>query len=215
LRSGNTRGIALASMIVVIGATSVSAHRRDELLQAARIGIAADRIELELSLTPGIAVADDILGAIDRDHNGMLSSEEKGRYTEQVMAATELRIDGRIVKMAVSTAMYPLLDELRDGDRSIEFRLTAAFPELSSGRHEIAFSNSYRNDISIYLANALKPDSDRIVIASQHRDRDQQRLAIDFTIDTGRFTTLPIGLFGSGVVAWLRFRRRLVSATAR
>ncbi len=51
--------LALASLIVVIGTTSLSAHRRDELLQAARIGIGADRIELELSLTPGMAIADE------------------------------------------------------------------------------------------------------------------------------------------------------------
>ena len=131
------------------------------------------------------------------------------------MAATELRIDGRIVEMVVGTAMFPLLDERRDGDRSIELRSTAAFPELSSGRHEIAFSNSYRSDISVYLANALRPESDRIVIASQHRDPEQQTLAIAFTIDTGHFATLPIWLFGSGVVGWLMFRRHLVSATAR
>ena len=125
-------------MIVVIGATSLSAHRRDELLQAARIGIAADRIELELSLTPGIAIADGVIGAIDRNGDGVLSPEEQRSYSEQVMAATQLWIDGRIVKMTVSTALYPLADELRDGDRSIELRLTAAFPELSTGRHEIA-----------------------------------------------------------------------------
>jgi tRNA A37 N6-isopentenylltransferase MiaA len=46
LRSGRTAGIALALAIVVIGATDLSAHRRDELLQAARIGVAADRIDL-------------------------------------------------------------------------------------------------------------------------------------------------------------------------
>lgn len=95
------------------------------------------------------------------------------------------------------------------------FDLTAVFPDLSSGRHEIAFSNSYRGDISVYLANALRPQSDRIAIASQHRDQDQQRLAIDFTIDSGPFATLPIWLFGTGAVAWLVLRRRLVVATAR
>ena len=178
-------------MIIVIGATDLSAHRRDELLQAARIGVAADRIELELSLTPGIAVADDVIGTIDRDRNGVLSPEEQRRYTEQVMAATELRIDGRIVKMDMGTSVYPLPGELRDGDRSIELRSTATLPELSSGRHEIAFTNSYRSDISVYLANALKPDSEQIVIASQHRDPEQRTLAIAFTIDGSRFAALP------------------------
>ena len=197
-------------MLLVIGATSLSAHRRDELLQAARIGIAAGRIELELSLTPGIAVAEDVIGAIDRDHDGVLSPEEKRNYRKEVLAATELTIDGRIVEMEAGPATYPLPGELRDGDRSIELRSTVTFSELPSGRHEIAFANSYRGDISVYLANALKPDSDQIVIASQHRDPEQQRLAIDFTIDGGRLGTLPMWLFGSGAAAWLTSRRRLL-----
>ena len=199
--------LALASLIVVIGTTSLSAHRRDELLQAARIGIGADRIEVELSLTPGMAIADEVIGAIDRDRNGVLSPEEQLSYTEHVMAATELWIDGRIVKMEMGTSTYPLLDELRGGDRAIELRSTATLPGLASGRHEIAFTNSYRGDISVYLANALKPESEHVVIASQHRDPEQQRLAIAVTIDGGRFATLPMWLFGAGAGAWLLFRR--------
>ena len=199
-------------MVIAIGTTSLSAHRRDELLQAARIGVAVDRIELELSLTPGIAVADAVIGDIDRDGDGVLSLEEQRGYMDQVIAATELRIDGRIVNMAAGTSAYPLPAELHDGDRSIELRSAATFPTLSSGRHEIAFTNSYRTDISVYLANALKPDSEQIVIASQHRDPAQRTLVIDFTKDNDRFATLPAWLFGSGAAAWLVFRRRLLPA---
>jgi hypothetical protein len=210
LRSGNARGLALALMILIISATTLSAHRRDELLQAARIAVAADRIALEISLTPGTAVADEVIGAIDRDRNGALSAEEQRDYAALVMAATELRIDGAAVNMVVDTASYPPLDALREGDRSIELRSAMTLPQLSSGRHEIAFTNGYRGDISVYLANALKPDSERIVIASQHRDPAQRTLAIDFTIDGNRFAALPAWLFGSGAAVWLTLRRRLL-----
>lgn len=210
LRSGSVRAIVLASMAIAVGTTSLSAHRRDELLQAVRIGVAVDRIELELSLTPGIAVADAVIGDIDRDGDGVLSLEEQRGYMDQVIAATELRIDGRIVKMEAGTSTYPVLAELADGDRSIELRSTATFPGLSSGRHEIAFTNSHRSDIGVYLANALKPGSPRIVIESQRRDPGQQRLAIDFTIDDGRMASVPMWLFGSGAAAWLTLRRRLL-----
>jgi hypothetical protein len=212
LRSGSARGIVLASMLLVIGATSLSAHRRDELLQAVRIGVAADRLELEMSLTPGMAVADEVIRAIDRDRNGLLSAEEQDSYSALVMAATEIRIDGRIVNMAAEMSTYPLPAELHDGDRSIELRSAATFPTLSSGRHEIAFTNSYRTDISVYLANALKPDSEQIVIASQRRDPAQRTLVIDFTNDDNRFAAFPAWLFGSGAAAWLVVRRRLLPA---
>ena len=210
MRSGSTAGIALALAIVVISASDLSAHRRDELLQAARISVAADRVDLELSLTPGIAVADDVVGSIDRDRNGALSPEEQRRHAEQVLAATELRIDGRIVSMEVGTPAYPLPGELGEGDRAIELRATATLAGLSSGRHEIAFTNSYRSDISVYLANALKPASEQIVIASQQRDPEQRTLAIAFSIDGSRFAALPAWLFGSGAAAWLTLRRRLL-----
>jgi len=212
LRS-NVAAFAVTLLIAVAGASPVSAHRRDELLQAARIGVAADRIELELSLTPGIAVADDVIGAIDRDHDGALSSEEQRSYAEQVLAATEVRIDDRIVKMEHAAAMYPLPGELRNGDGAIELRTAATLRALASGRHEIVFTNGYRGDISVYLANALKPDSERIVIASQHRDPEQRTLAIEFTIDGQRFAALPAWLFASGAGAWLIARRRLLPAS--
>jgi len=195
-------------MMLVVGATALSAHRRDELLQAARIGVSADRIELEISLTPGIAVADEVIGAIDRDGNGVLSADEQRDHAALVMAATELRIDGIAVDIGVGSATYPMLDELREGDRPIELRSTVTIPRLSAGSHEIAFTNGYRRDISVYLANALKPDSERIAIASQHRDPEQHTLAIDFTIDGNRLAALPAWLFGSGAAAWLVFRRR-------
>ena len=212
LRSRSASGFVLASMLLVIGATSLSAHRRDELLQAVRIGVAADRLELEMSLTPGMAVADEVVRTIDRDSNGVLSAEEQRHHAALVMAATELRIDGRIVTMEAGTPTYPLPAELHDGDRSIELRSTATFPELSSGRHQIAFTNSYRTDISVYLANALEPDSEQIVIASQRRDPEQRTLVIDFTNDDNRFAAWPAWLFGSGAAVWLVFRRRLLPA---
>jgi hypothetical protein len=206
LRNGSARLIVLAPMLVAIGAASLSAHRRDELLQAARIGIAADRIDFELSLTPGIAVADDVVGTIDRDRDGVVSADEQRDHAALVMAATELRIDGSVVTLVASSAKYPAPGELGDGDRSIEFRWTGTFPALPAGQHEIAFTNSYRSDIGVYLANALKPDSERVVIRSQRRDAGQQRLAIDFTIDDGRFATVPVWLFGFGLAAWLAVR---------
>ena len=208
MRSKHGAAFAIALLVAIAGANTVSAHRRDELLQAARIGVAADRIELEISLTPGIAVADEVIGAIDRDRDGVLSAEEQRAHVSLVMAATEFRIDGRIAKMEMGTATYPLPGELGDGDRSIELRATATFPELSPGRHELSFKNSYRSDIGVFLANALKPDSERIAIASQRRDPEQRTLVIDFTIAGNRFATLSVWLFGSGAVAWLALRRR-------
>ncbi|HXI29434.1 MAG TPA: hypothetical protein VNG89_13440, partial [Vicinamibacterales bacterium] len=48
----------------------VSAHRRDEYLQAARLAIDPGRVQIELDLTPGIALAEAILADIDRNRDG-------------------------------------------------------------------------------------------------------------------------------------------------
>src|SRR5215213_2131486 len=71
-----------ATTIVVLGTllaaiADVSAHRRDEYLQAARLAIEPTGIRLELSLTPGIAVADAVLRDIDVDGDHALSAAEQ------------------------------------------------------------------------------------------------------------------------------------------
>ena len=62
-----------------------SAHRYDEFLQATRIGMESDRVRLEMSLTPGIAVAPAAIRAIDIDGDGVFSSVERRAYANAVL----------------------------------------------------------------------------------------------------------------------------------
>ena len=55
-------------------------------------------MELELDLTPGVAVADAIIADIDRDRDGALSADEKRAYVERVLDAIELRVDGQLLQ---------------------------------------------------------------------------------------------------------------------
>ena len=81
MRAGRRARAGDLALAVVIVGTAASAHRRDEFLQAARLGVEPDRVELELDLTPGIAVADATIADIDRDRDGVLSAEERGAYS--------------------------------------------------------------------------------------------------------------------------------------
>ena len=56
----------MALVLAAIAAVPASAHRRDEYLQAARIAIEPGRVLASLVLTPGIAIANGLLGEIDR-----------------------------------------------------------------------------------------------------------------------------------------------------
>ena len=99
---GAPRGL-LAVTAVIAGAPSVSAHRRDEYLQAARLAIDPGGVQLELDLTPGIALAETIIADIDRNRDGALSADEQRAYGD---AGAE-RADARSRRDAAARAARP------------------------------------------------------------------------------------------------------------
>ena len=196
LRSSSGATIALALTAVVLATTSVPAHRLDECLQAARIAVEEDRIEIELGLTPGVAVADAIIGDIDGDRNGSLSGDEQRAYVGRVMEAVQLSVDGQRLQVASTNASFPELAEFRRGDGTIRITLAATIAQ-TPGSHHVFFRNDYRRDASVYLANALVPDSNRIDVTAQHRDGDQRELTIEYVVRPANATAVPWWLFGS------------------
>ncbi|HVD92322.1 MAG TPA: hypothetical protein VNC21_08575, partial [Vicinamibacterales bacterium] len=66
--------------MAIVASADVWAHRRDEYLQAARLAIDPARVEIELDLTPGIALADTIIADIDRNRDGLFSPDEQQAY---------------------------------------------------------------------------------------------------------------------------------------
>jgi hypothetical protein len=193
-----------------MASTGVSAHRHDELLQAARIGIGQQRIELELSMTPGIALAGTILDGIDRDRNGVISGEENRAFTSEVLGAMQLAIDGRPLRIESVATTFPTIDVLRGGDGPIELRAIAALPSLPAGEHHVTFNNAYRRDIGVYLTNALVPADDRIAITAQRRDPEQRTTTIDYAIASTSSAMLPLLLCVPAAGGWLLVRRRLL-----
>jgi len=181
-RSKRGAFVLLAALAVAFG-TRVSAHRLDEFLQAARIAIEPDRVELELSLTPGTAVADDVIRAIDADANGVLSQAEQLAYADRVLSALTLSVDDAIpLRMDLRAATFPDLEALRSGDGAITIRLHATLAHPPVGRHRLVFRNQHAPANSVYLANALVPESDGVAVTGQQRDGDQRELTIDFAI---------------------------------
>jgi len=202
--------IVLALTIAALAGTTLSAHRRDEYLQAARLAVQPRVVELQVDLTPGIDVADSIIGEIDRDRNGSLSADEQQAYAAAVLNALELRVDGHPQHVAGAVATFPDLDELRGGVGTIHLRTHAQLPRLRDGDHELVFHNRYRPDVSVYLANALVPDGDTIVITAQRRDPAQRELTIAYVVRNQSRTSTPvwvIGVLGGMLFVTLRARR--------
>ena len=115
-------------------------------------------MQLELDLTPGIAVAEAIIADIDRDRDGSLSPDEQRAYASLVMGALTLEVDGTPVRVELPH-QFSRADAMRRGEGTIRLQLTAALPRLSAGPHHLLFRNSHHPDRSVYLANALVPRS--------------------------------------------------------
>jgi hypothetical protein len=183
LRSRSAAAILVAAF--VLAATgAVSAHRLNEFLQAARIGVEADRIEIDLALTPGEAVATSIAGEIDRDRDGALSDDEQRAYVSAAARALQLSVDGRNLALTPASWEFPGVAEMQTGTGIILLRLSAPIAQ-TPGSHHATLINGHHPAGSVYLANALVPQSNRIAVTAQRRDANQQTLTIDYDVRAG------------------------------
>ena len=183
LRRSNLAIAALiASVAIAIGAR-VSAHRLDEYLQAARIAVARERMSLDLSLTPGAAVAGRVITDIDADRNGNLSRQEQRAYAAQVLEALLVSVDGAApIRLQLLASTFPEVVSLRSGDGAITIRAAARVSRLAAGPHHLLFRNHHAAGMSVYLANALVPDHDDVAVTGQERTGDQSELTINFIV---------------------------------
>jgi hypothetical protein len=210
LRASSITPLVLALMAVLIASVSLSAHRRDEYLQAARLAVEPGRVELQLDLTPGIDVADAIIGDIDRDRDGVLSMVEQHAYIERVLGMLELSLDGRALQIEPDDSRFPELDAVRRGEGMIRLRSAVRLPRVPDGGHQLVFRNRHRPEVSVYLANALIPDGDQIAITAQRRDPNQRELTIDYVVRNPRGLPVPAwlgGILGTMLLVGLRARR--------
>jgi hypothetical protein len=164
---------------------AVFAHRLDEYLQATQISIERNVVRFEINLTPGAAVAEEILAGIDKDHNREISQNEAGAYAEKVLRSISLNVDGKLYSIHLNSTELPLMEDMRHGEGVLRLYGSAAVPSLAAGRHQLEFSNTYRADISVYLVNALVPADRHIRITGQSRDMLQRDYRMDYIYAEG------------------------------
>lgn len=211
--SRNRLVAGLTSVLIAAMSVAASAHRRDEYLQAARIAVDPDRVQVELDLTAGISVADAVIKDIDRDGSGSISGHEARTYATAVVKAIQMGVDRRPLQVELINVTVPDLQAIRNGEGAIRLELSARLPALAAGAHQIFFLNAHRADIGVYLANALVPASPRIAIAAQRRDVAQREITIDYALTaspvTGGRTLLPLGalvVLSLAAFGWIRER---------
>jgi hypothetical protein len=196
---------------------SLSAHRRDEHLQAARIGVELDHIFVELDVTPGVDVADALVATIDTDHDGVLSPAERDVYARHAMAGLAIAIDDQGHPLQLVSERFSDVASMRRGEGTIRLQGRAAITDQETGRHRLRFVNHHALARSAYLANALVPDSARLLVTAQHRSVDQRELTIDYSVtDQGRSAWLaPLVVSAAAALVAAPLGRRLLARRGR
>jgi hypothetical protein len=183
------------------------AHRVDEYLQATLLSIDLGRVDLEIQLTPGVALASEVFAWVDTNRDGEISNAEGDAYARQMLRSVVLSVDGRHVPVTLVEASYPPFRDMSLGVGTIRLRATAKVPVARAGHHQVSFLNTHRPDSSVYLVNALVPANSRITLGEQKRDTAQHGLTLDYTVVADPPTARTFALLAGLVIAGRLFMR--------
>ena len=162
--------------------STVFAHRLDEYLQATLVAIEPSGVRLQIHLTPGVAVAEQVLALIDRNRDGTISPSEAATYAEVLKRDLTLRLDRRKLALKITAAEFPSPAALRTGWGIIQVEFSATPEPLASGAHRLALENRHLTTVSVYLLNAAQPRSGTVRITRQKRNNTQSAGEIAFTV---------------------------------
>ena len=180
-------------------AGEAGAHRLDEYLQATLISVERDHVEVEIRLTPGVAVLPVVMAVIDQDHDGRISADEERAYAVRVLKDVVLELDGRAIPMTVAGRSFPSVEDMKQGLGTIQMRLQGE----RRGGHEIRFVNRHLSGISVYLVNCVLPSTGGLKIERQIRDDRQTEIRFEYSLPAGPPIMLALA-FGVGLLGIVR-----------
>jgi hypothetical protein len=163
--------------------SAVLAHRVDEYLQATIVVVEPDRVRLRINLTPGVAVAENVLRLVDRDRDGVISTYEAAAYCELLKRDLIVQLDHRNVKLKCTASYFPGVVELRSGWGFIQMEFSAKTDALAMGPHKLSIENRHLPKLSVYLINAGQSASASIEITEQIRIANQSTGDIRFILN--------------------------------
>jgi hypothetical protein len=163
----------LTIVSVLAFALTAEAHRLDEYLQATRLAVSRDKIQLSVNLTPGVAIFPDLLPLLHLDGQGRISGPAQQAYAQRIIVDLSLELDGKRQDIKLIRATFPARANMEAGEGTIQLTAVATIPELKAGRHEVVFRNDHLPKISVYLVNALVPEDEGLQITGQTRDELQ------------------------------------------
>lgn len=177
-----TRFSVLTMTALLAYQISGKAHALDEYRQATRLDFARDHVRVELSLTPGVAVAAQVFALIDRDADSRISPIEIEDYALRVLRDLSLRVDDHQQRLRLIRAESASWEETRDGEGTIRIQAVADV-SLTRGRYRIRFENMHeREGAGAFLVNALAPADRDLEIRAQRRDVLQHSIEVDLQV---------------------------------
>ena len=175
----------LALLLALLALPSaVFAHRDDQYLQATLVAIEPSGVRLQINLTPGVAVAEQVIAEIDRDRDGAISKNEAAAYAELLKRDLALRVDGRTLELKLSASEFVEPADLRTGSGTIQMEFSAIFGPLAAGPHKLTLENRHLTTISVYLINAAQPRFATVQITRQKRNQNQSAGEIEFYLSS-------------------------------
>jgi hypothetical protein len=170
----------LAAVILLLFGMPAFGHRLDEYLQGTIVSVGKNRIQLEMTLTLGVAVFPFLISSIDADGNGAISEKEQRDYARQVANDLSMAIDGHRLTPELVFMHFPSLDEMKNGRG--EIRLDFSIELRRGGRNRIfTLENHHQSRISVYQVNVLVPRDPDIQIAAQDRNYVQSVYRLRYT----------------------------------
>jgi hypothetical protein len=189
---------AVAAAILAVAGTPAFAHRLDEYLQGAILSVEKNRLEAQMTLTPGVAVFPILIAAIDIDADGAISETEQHAYALTVLRDLSITIDGHRVIPRLLSERFPAVDEMREGRGEIQLDFDADLPGGGANR-KLILENHHQSRLSAYQVNCLVPRDPGIRILAQNRNYSQSFYELDFAEEGGPSSSLaPVWLQGMG-----------------
>jgi hypothetical protein len=203
-----------AAAIILLAGMPALAHRLDEYLQGALIGIEKGRVQAQITLTPGVAVLPLVLAEIDADGDGAISKTEGRAYAERVLRDLSITSDGRRVTPRLVSVQFPAIDQMKEGTGEIQLDFDADLPRGGRSR-TLIFENHHQSRIAAYQVNCLVPRDPQIRVVSQKRDYLQSHYELAYVDGGGRSDALSFASWSGAVALFLLARFALVRRGAR
>ncbi len=169
----------LITALLLVTGSAAFAHRLDEYLLGTILSIGKGHVEVEMTLTPGVAVFPKLISKIDTDGDGTISEAEQRAYAAWVLRDLSLTVDGLRVKPRLASVEFPAMEEMKEGRGEIQLDVDADLP--AGGRNRtLRLENRHQSAIAAYQVNCLVPRDPRIRIAAQKRNYTQSVYELNY-----------------------------------